>query len=639
MKSSLNLLLVASIGLSATTHLRGSNMHLGRRAATGALLIVSALLGVPVSVVHAEAATTGAGSAAASSEASHWSRVAGVVPRFQGARQSVSCVSLSHCTAVDDAGNASVFNGDKWTGLHSADRHLGPLASISCPTATFCAAVGGVREVVEKNGSWGRVHVAPANLTSVSCWAESRCRAVGDDGTTMRYDGSRHPGPNAATANLAVASCPTRDFCMAMDAHGASYKFHDGRWIATGAALPDLTLPGPGASVSVEAMSLECATTHLCMAATAFTWVSRWDSTTWKMLQLQPNSLSFSAAVSCSGPAYCAWVTHGGNFAAWRHGWGPVSHHRHVGGGDAYPPPFDCPAKARCLLIGGLATTTMRPEFHRFPTPPAPFIEPRVDCPTSGTCVSVNEAFKPRLFHHGKWTPQAISRDQFPRGHVSCGSTTFCVALDGQDSRAYLWRGHTWTFGHALPYEDGWALSCASPDYCLAVGEHEDGGNVDVVWNGSNWSEVVSNGSKAGVQCAADADCWSLGGGFVSHWDGTTWSTQQRILDSGRALACPTTDFCVAADDSGSVAYYRDGVWSAGEQVGPMTYLSCASPTSCVGMLNDQPGFDATFDGTRWTIARALPKGYGATITDISCAGQGTCMLVDQDGNAFRRTA
>jgi len=58
------------------------------------------------------------------------------------------------------------------------------------------------------------------------------------------------------------------------------------------------------------------------------------------------------------------------------------------------------------------------------------------------------------------------------------------------------------------------------------------------------------------------------------------------------------------------------GAWGAGEQVAPMFDLSCASPTACIGMLADQPGFDATFDGTSWTVARALPKGYGGTITE-----------------------
>jgi hypothetical protein len=543
-------------------------------------------------------------------------------------------VSLWHCTAVDDAGNASVFDGTKWTGLRSADQHLGPLAGISCPTATFCAAVGGVREVVAKKGSWGRVHVAPPNLTSVSCWAASRCRAVGDDGTTMRYDGSWHGGPSAATADLAVVSCASRSFCMAMGATGASYKFHDGRWTAKGAALPDITVPGPWASVSVEAVSLDCASPHLCMAATGFTWVSRWDGTTWKQRQLQPDSLSFSAAVSCSGPAYCAWVTNGGNVATWQHGWGPVSHHRHVGGGNAYPPPFDCPAKARCLLIGGLTTTTMRPGFHRFPTPTSPFFRPFVDCPSAGRCVSVTGAFKPRLFHHGRWT--ALPAQHFdPGGPISCGGPRFCA------TPGITWNGETWARAASFPYADLWSIDCVSPTYCLAAGLFDDGDNPNQVWDGNSWSAIPESLESVSVACGAISDCWTLNSeGSARHWDGTTWSPGLELFSTfdGQGLSCPAAGFCLAWNHAGEVVYLREGAWGAGEQVAPMFDLSCASPTACIGMLADQPGFDATFDGTSWTVARALPKGYGGTITDISCAGQGTCMLVDRIGNAFRRT-
>ena len=94
-----------------------------------------------------------------------------------------------------------------------------------------------------------------------------------------------------------------------------------------------------------------------------------------------------------------------------------------------------------------------------------------------------------------------------------------------------------------------------------------------------------------------------------------------------------------ASDEAVDAAYLRDGVWSAGEHVAPMIELSCGSATSCVGMRADRPGFDATYDGDTWTIARALPEEYGGSISDISCAGQGTCMVVDRGGNAWRRTS
>lgn len=634
-----------------------------RRVLIAVVLLATALLGVPASwaqpetaasrVAHAAGHAQAGRAAAGSSEAAHWSRVPGFVPPRHGIRQSVSCVTLSHCTAVDDAGNASVFNGRSWRDLRSADHHLGPLTSVSCPTTSFCAAVGGVREVVMKKGTWGAVHVAPANLTSVSCWAASRCRAVGDGGTTMRYDGSWHRGPDAATADLAVVSCTSRSFCMAVDGSGHSYKLHDGRWVAKASALPDINCPSAGAGCTDEHVSLDCATTHLCMAATGLNWVSRWDGTTWKERQLQPNSLFYSAAVSCSGPDYCAWVTNGGEFAAWRHGWGSVSHHRHIAGGDAYPPPFDCPGRARCLLIGGLQTTTVRHGFHRTATPPVPVVQPSVDCPTAGTCVGIPNGskvwspvptpreFKPRLFHHGKWTPQAITSGRVPRGQVSCGSATVCMAVSGWNDLAYVWRGQAWSRGRLLPEATYWTVSCATAEYCL-VGGYDDEQSEDVptlVWDGHSWSGASFDPTPDVVQCPAASDCWAINQGQPWHWDGTIWTNRPPVLETDAKMSCPTTTFCVAVDQYGNLAYDQDGTWSTGELVAPMTALSCASATSCIGMLADRPGFDATYDGQSWTIARALPKGYGGTVTDISCVGQGTCMVVDSAGNSFRRTA
>ncbi len=187
-------------------------MHLGRRTVTAVLLLAAALLTLPASLPSAAAA---GGSAAAATEASHWASAGRVVPRLAAPLNVVSCARLTHCTAVDDNGNASVFDGRRWGPPRAADHGLGPLASVSCPTQRFCAAVGGTREVVRKGAGWGRVHAAQADLTSVSCWAAAACRAVGSGGTTVRYDGTWHQGPSVGVRDLVAVSCSARDACTA----------------------------------------------------------------------------------------------------------------------------------------------------------------------------------------------------------------------------------------------------------------------------------------------------------------------------------------------------------------------------------------------------------------------------------------
>ena len=89
-----------------------------------------------------------------------WSIDHQVVPgSTSGGAHSISCPSASFCMAVNDLGNAIVWNGTSWSIPQSIDPNLanvrGPAAnmygngqvplglfSVSCPTASFCVAVG-----------------------------------------------------------------------------------------------------------------------------------------------------------------------------------------------------------------------------------------------------------------------------------------------------------------------------------------------------------------------------------------------------------------------------------------------------------------------------------------------------------------
>src|SRR4051812_4669317 len=323
----------------------------------------------------------------------------------------------------------------------------------------------------------------------------------------MRYDGSWHRGPDAATADLVVVACPSGHFCMAMTTMGESFRLHDGRWVPEGTALPDITCSHvpPTEACANEVVSLDCATSHLCVAATGLTWVSRWDGTSWNRHQLQPNHISVSAAVSCSGAAYCAWVTDRGDFARWRYGWGAISKHRHMAAGDASPPPLDCPTAGRCLVVGALTTTTIRRplRFHRFPTQSSRFINRSVDCPTTGMCISIDDDFRAKVFRRGHWTALPAEHVE-PGGPLSCTTPTFCATPGA------TWNGHTWTRAGSWPYADLWSIDCVSATYCLAAGLYDDGDNPNEVWDGTSWSAIPGSLESVAVACAAVSDCWTM---------------------------------------------------------------------------------------------------------------------------------
>jgi hypothetical protein len=54
---------------------------------------------------------------------------------------SISCPSASFCAAVDSAGNAYTFDGTSWSNAQSIATDT--LYSISCPSTSFCAAEDG----------------------------------------------------------------------------------------------------------------------------------------------------------------------------------------------------------------------------------------------------------------------------------------------------------------------------------------------------------------------------------------------------------------------------------------------------------------------------------------------------------------
>jgi hypothetical protein len=54
---------------------------------------------------------------------------------------SVSCATASFCAAVDWWGSVYTYNGISWSSLDSIDPGYPGLESVSCPTTSFCAAV------------------------------------------------------------------------------------------------------------------------------------------------------------------------------------------------------------------------------------------------------------------------------------------------------------------------------------------------------------------------------------------------------------------------------------------------------------------------------------------------------------------
>ena len=60
--------------------------------------------------------------------------------RQSGELDSVSCPTASFCAAVDESGYALTYDGSSWSKPVSIEPSGAP-GAVSCPTASFCAAV------------------------------------------------------------------------------------------------------------------------------------------------------------------------------------------------------------------------------------------------------------------------------------------------------------------------------------------------------------------------------------------------------------------------------------------------------------------------------------------------------------------
>jgi hypothetical protein len=268
--------------------------------------------------------------------AGSWSAPVAVDPT--AALVAVSCASASFCVAPDLNAGFTTFNGSSWSPLEPLDPDGVPVA-ISCPSVTFCMAVGqesvSTSSVVSFDAaSWvfnGSTWSAPmfvassAFLSSVSCPSSTYCVAVGGDetnngagppGLAVTYDGSGWHRPVAVDHSLTLGSvsCRSRDFCVAGSGspsnpvgRGYVLTFDGSRW-------------SPALKVDSQPFnndSLSCPTTSFCMVADVRGDVVIFNGSSWSA---PSNGLGASSllTLTCRSAAFCLAVNTGTKVFQWR---------------------------------------------------------------------------------------------------------------------------------------------------------------------------------------------------------------------------------------------------------------------------------------------------------------------------------
>jgi len=450
-----------------------------------------------------------------------------VVPSSDGF-SSISCPSAGLCVALDRQGDAvtstnpTLYDAAIWTfaNIDTDDNHLG---SITCASATLCLAGDAVGNVLATSdptegsaAKWTLANADPANrvygigspnaIASISCPTSSFCVAVDLNGhavtstsptggasawTVAQADSDVDFQSNAPTA----VSCASNSFCAAVDGRGNILATTDP---ADGAAAT--WTPSPQVVPRDVYRAISCPSTSLCVAADWGGSISAsTDPTaatpTWSVTD-RVNAGDGFRAVSCPSSSLCVAASELGTITTSTDPADPTSWtHRDVDGNtDIYG--VSCPSNMFCVAVdshGAVLTSTD---------------------PSDGPGAT--------------WT---VTADSIPDVNefvaVSCPSTSFCAAVDGENhvvtSIDPLGDASAWTsvaIGSSVeptPYLD--AISCASASVCVVTGttygqlSGERFTSADPTGGPSAWvgGAVDANDDLDGVSCPSNGMCLVVG--------------------------------------------------------------------------------------------------------------------------------
>jgi len=557
--------------------------------------------------------------------------------------ESVSCAAPTACTAVGTDLNTSGINvtlAERWNGTNwqrqatpnpagATTSSVAPtLLGVSCPTASFCVAVGHYQSGFLQSGmaeTWNgqqwtlQSFPAPVDnsgwqLFGVSCTSARFCEAAGgysDDDTGMN------------------------------DAFAAT-------WNGTSWSLQTAVNPDPDDFDNQQFDTVSCSSPTFCVAwaeaeagSSGMTMAERWNGSSWQ-LQTLPSADSDAtvSSVSCTSAKFC----------------------EAVGLGSAY-------------IWDGSAWTT-----QTVPTAAAAGSLSGVSCTSRSFCEAVGEYNdSPNVvpvvteWNGSAWSSQAIpnpTKSTFAQANaVSCVSASSCeaggyfqVQTSANDPQAFAegWNGHAWQLQHAVAPRGAThnvlsGVSCVSATFCEAVGTHFDSaGNQDILaetWNGQKWTiqstpdPANPNGSPddnglVQVSCVSTRFCEAVGGGSTGAltlmWNGTSWTLQTRPGASdvdAQDVSCSSSTFCLTADGFAQVDTWDGTSWSAGPAPAGFTSVSsvsCLSATFCEAVGGgDEDSLAAVWNGTSWT-AQTLAGTVSTAMNAVSCTTTSSCEAVGE---------
>jgi hypothetical protein len=609
----------------------------------------------------------------------------------------ISCASVSECWGVGESQESAKepvalvehWSGGAWS-IQSLTEPTGSLKSVSCPSLTWCLAVGSGVNVEKWNGTaWSRqMAVAPgegSQLKGVMCRSQNACTAVGDylhEGTAPlaeHWDGSAWAvqaatdlleGPSSEKSTLEGVSCETANGCVAVGSGFNVARNTEAGLIETHTSSPfanTAAATGVGSSDAILNGSVnpngEAATYNFEYGTT----------TSYGSVVPTPAGSAGSGAKATSVSQALSGLTPN------------TTYHFRVVAQNAFgtlqgedvifrtlPP---CKGtEGKCEWKAQASADLSRSENSLV----------SLSCASSSMCMAIGTdaiegAGKAVRWNGSQWS-NALTFAKAPVG-ISCPSVSWCMAIGVNtpgNPRSFLLReeGSTWVQEGGIPQTPSGGsklsargISCTTTTACILVGSYYVEAEAKYKplverWNGTSWTVQTAPSPATGsaenamvsVSCASATSCVAVGTAngapFAEGWNGTTWSIQSVPVPSPSSESSFAAVSCSSASACTAVGYYKntkkqplaerwDGSsWSIQTTPAPtepvrLKGVSCGSATDCiaVGSTGGDIGVAKTvaqrWNGTSWS-EQSVPNGSGNSnvLAAVSCSAAGACSAV-----------
>ena len=669
---------------AASWHMGGSLMAMagvpaGHRSPLAAVACPSSTLCIAVGDTP-NASNSAAQTFAEAWNGSTWSGM--TTPDVDTARDehlnAIACPSTTECLAAGDAlvsvagsvvieGLVEDWNGTAWSIAHTSSS-VGRYTSISCPTTTWCEAVGAVpggapqtaAEVWDGTGWSGQPMPTPSGSTTgltlngVSCPVTVRCFANGlatisgsSQPLVEEWSGgtwSVLPNSSIAGSGFAAVTCTTVSECVGVGYSGNHVL------VATWDGIRWTSVSAPDAGTDDWLLGVTCFSAAVCLAV-GTNWAGtvgdpvaeQWDGSTWSVIKAPSSAtsgyddeLAGAAcwdATDCIGVGQDAASTPGG--LALGELFGPLPPSVTTVTSSANPATFG----QSVTYTATVAPTSPVPTGTVAFTDGGQSIAGCGAVPVDGsgqaqcsTTPSPTGAHSVVASYSGdlNYNPSiSTTYDQ----NVTCGSGQWCID----------------PFPSTRPYVPATSVACTTAGDCYATR-----GTLDE-WHAGAWTDISTpaNAGLGAVACAGSAICVTVGATpssptpfIAASVAGGAWATMAQPVSSGEltSVNCAAATACVAVGQYQLPSGYAMPLaetwngrgWTSEDPPAPgsawsatLRSVSCPSPSLCIAVGTAEIGTGGVplteeWDGTAWSII-ASPT---SSVASVSCATTSECVAV-----------